>query len=174
MADTPRTRAQLLTLLANNSTGEISPQDLRDVLVSLFGIYGSIKAVANTLTQTMAAATPARMTNFTKNGLAVSTTPDYANNKIALPNGGTYVVVAQASIKSSVADVAMVTRLAIDDTAIDGRFDMEIVNPDEAASGLCFDIITVNAAEELSLRVETDKITNLTLIDGQLAAFRIG
>jgi hypothetical protein len=35
MADTVRTLAALQTLLADNATGEISPQDLRDMLVSL-------------------------------------------------------------------------------------------------------------------------------------------
>jgi len=36
MADTIRTRTALLTLLADNTTGDISPQDIRDWLVSTF------------------------------------------------------------------------------------------------------------------------------------------
>lgn len=39
MADTIRTIASLQSLLADNTTGEISPQDLRDMLVSLSNIY---------------------------------------------------------------------------------------------------------------------------------------
>lgn len=35
MADTQRTRAQLLVLMADNVTGQISPQDLRDMMVSI-------------------------------------------------------------------------------------------------------------------------------------------
>jgi len=35
MADTQRTRAALLTLFADNLTGQISPQDLRDYLVTV-------------------------------------------------------------------------------------------------------------------------------------------
>lgn len=35
MADTQRTRAQILALFADNVTGEISPQDLRDFLVTI-------------------------------------------------------------------------------------------------------------------------------------------
>lgn len=35
MADTQRTRAQLLTLLADNTTGDISEQDIRDALVTI-------------------------------------------------------------------------------------------------------------------------------------------
>ena len=174
MADTIRTRAQVLALLADNTSKDITAQKLRDAIVSLFGVYCTIKAVGNTTTQTMAATTEAKLANFTKDGLAVGGTPDYATNKITLVNGGTYVLAASVSIKSSVADVALVARLAIDDTAIDGRFAMEMVNADEAANGFAIDVIAVNAAEELSLRVETDKITDLTLIDGQLIAVRIG
>ena len=39
MADTIRTIAQLQALLADNTTGDISPQDLRDMLVSLANAY---------------------------------------------------------------------------------------------------------------------------------------
>jgi hypothetical protein len=35
MADTQRTRAALLTLMADNTTGQISPQDLRDFMVTV-------------------------------------------------------------------------------------------------------------------------------------------
>lgn len=35
MADTQRSRAQILVLLADNSTGNISPQDLRDTIVTI-------------------------------------------------------------------------------------------------------------------------------------------
>jgi hypothetical protein len=39
MADTIRTIAEIQTLLADNTTGAISPQDLRDMLVSLANAY---------------------------------------------------------------------------------------------------------------------------------------
>ena len=38
MADTQRTRAQLLTLFADNVTGQISEQDLRDFLVTIMEV----------------------------------------------------------------------------------------------------------------------------------------
>ena len=44
MADTQRTTAALLVLLADNTTGAITPQHLRDVLVSLQGGYGGLCA----------------------------------------------------------------------------------------------------------------------------------
>lgn len=39
MVDTVRTNAELLALLADNTSGDISPQDLRDMLVSLANSY---------------------------------------------------------------------------------------------------------------------------------------
>ena len=42
MADTARTRAEILALLANNISGDISPQDMRDVVVSLLHARGEI------------------------------------------------------------------------------------------------------------------------------------
>lgn len=38
MVDTIRTLPELLTMMADNSTGDISPQDMRDFLVTIFGI----------------------------------------------------------------------------------------------------------------------------------------
>ena len=41
MADTQRSRADLNTLLADNTSGDISPQDIRDMLETLHPSYGS-------------------------------------------------------------------------------------------------------------------------------------
>ncbi len=174
MADTPRTRAQILTLLADNSAGEISPQDMRDAIVSLFGVYGIIRTVGNATIQALTAATPAKLANFSENGVGVGATPDYQNNKITLDNGGTYVLLAQVSLKSSVDDAVIELNLAIDDVAGDGKFDLHLENLGKAASGMCFDLLAINAAEVLSLIIESDKTANITVIDAQLLAVRIG
>jgi len=42
MADTQRSYADILTLLADNSTGDISPQDMRDVVATLRPGHGEI------------------------------------------------------------------------------------------------------------------------------------
>lgn len=43
MADTQRTLAAALALLADNTSGDISPQNLRDVVVSLFNNAGEMR-----------------------------------------------------------------------------------------------------------------------------------
>lgn len=40
MADTVRTRAAILALLADNTSGDISPQDVRDAFVTVHGVFG--------------------------------------------------------------------------------------------------------------------------------------
>jgi len=52
MADTVRTLAQLQTLLADNNSKDISEQDLRDFLVSVFMPVGSIVAWHKSMTGT--------------------------------------------------------------------------------------------------------------------------
>lgn len=47
MADTVRTLSALQTLLADNSSGAISPQDVRDFLVSVFPRIGAAASVAD-------------------------------------------------------------------------------------------------------------------------------
>ena len=46
MADTARTLAALQTLLADNATGDISAQDLRDMLVSLQNDHGEMSVTS--------------------------------------------------------------------------------------------------------------------------------
>src|SRR3990167_4158884 len=72
MADTARTLAALQALLADNTTGDISPQDVRDLLVSLFpqttvgdlpgidvaGIIGRLPATTDGFVLTLDAAQP--------------------------------------------------------------------------------------------------------------------
>jgi len=47
MADTIRTRAAVLTLLADNTSNDISPQDHRDGVVSMFGVYAMMSVQGN-------------------------------------------------------------------------------------------------------------------------------
>lgn len=50
MADTQRTRAAILALLADNATGDISAQDLRDTVVSALPDYGELYVSASAAT----------------------------------------------------------------------------------------------------------------------------
>jgi hypothetical protein len=91
MANTPRSRTDLLTLLADNITGAISEQDLRDLLVSIMGGFASITVISG-LTSQSVGASPSLMTGWSADGLATGLTADYANGEITVDVDGTYFV----------------------------------------------------------------------------------
>lgn len=91
MADTARSKTDILALFADNAIGAISEQDLRDFVVSLLGEYAGIYVIGGSTNQVVSA-TPAKMVNWTENGLSVGPTPDYANNEITANTAGVYRV----------------------------------------------------------------------------------
>jgi len=56
MADTSRTKSALATILADNTAGDISPQDLRDLMESLDVPYGELYQTGNSTNTTDGAA----------------------------------------------------------------------------------------------------------------------
>lgn len=53
MVDTVRSLASIVSLLANNTVGAISPQDMRDMLVSLAMQHGQISVAGNAIATTI-------------------------------------------------------------------------------------------------------------------------
>lgn len=53
MADTRRTLSALQTILADNTSGDISPQDIRDMLVSVTPPYGGVSLEGNATATTI-------------------------------------------------------------------------------------------------------------------------
>lgn len=173
MADTIRTRAQILTLLADNTTGEISPQDMRDMLVSLMGVYGIITMAANVTGQALTADTPAKLINWKANGLGIGCTPDYANGQITVDNTGVYKISAFISVKSN--GVAQVVKVSI---RVDGvEKTVNEVSLDGSGGILTIpiiDAITVNATEVITVYLESDTTETIIAQSGQLTIERIG
>lgn len=66
MPQTERTTAQIQSLLANNTTGDISPQDLRDAIATVLGGYASILLTVSgaPATKTGVAQTPLVITEY--------------------------------------------------------------------------------------------------------------
>lgn len=61
MADTARTLTQILALLADNSSQDISAQDVRDMVVSLYGNYGGMFVHGNGTPTTGLSTTPSQL-----------------------------------------------------------------------------------------------------------------
>ena len=100
MADTPRSLANLQTLLADNASKQISPQDLRDFLVTSLGVYGSLSCFEAS-TQQDNPYTGTKLTCFTTNGASNGTTPDHTDDSITIGVTGIYDVYFQISFSGT-------------------------------------------------------------------------
>jgi hypothetical protein len=89
---TIRTNAELQVLFADNITGDITPQDLRDFLDSIMGVYGGILLTDGATGQTLATDVPEVLTEWTSNGVSNGLTPGYVQNQIVIDTDGDYEV----------------------------------------------------------------------------------
>jgi hypothetical protein len=96
MADTRRTKTQILALLADNTTGDISPQDVRDWLVSSWGGYASININNGVTAQVTGGSTPVKFTGFNttegSNGPSNGYTPDKTGSDITIDLDGVVLI----------------------------------------------------------------------------------
>jgi len=99
MVDTIRTKSDLLTLLSDNGTQDISPQDLRDFLVS-FLMFGELGFVDNAVEQS---ALPAgeNVVPLDQAGPALGVTINTGSNFLQVPVDGNYRVTFESSYKGT-------------------------------------------------------------------------
>lgn len=173
MADTSRTLAALQALLADNTSGAISPQDLRDMLLSLASGYGSITVLNGSTAQTSISATPAALTGFAANGPAVGVTPDHTADTITVATEGHYRVTGQFSFSGTASKIFLL-RLYLDGviTTIGGTG----VTNAAGTGGTCgfSGVIAIPAAGVLSVYVHSsDGGTSITPSDMQLSVTRV-
>lgn len=88
MVDTIRTKADILTLLADNATEDISPQNLRDWLVS-FRVYGEIGVFNNTIWMNSLSA-GFNVVTLNQSGPAAGVVVDTVNSLLGVDVDGQY------------------------------------------------------------------------------------
>lgn len=103
MAETSRSKSDLLTNLPDNIIGSITPEDVRDIVMSMFGSYAEI-LVQEGVTSQAITATPVKMTGFATNGLAVGCSPDATNDDITIDVAGIYDVSLTCSFSGDAND----------------------------------------------------------------------
>ena len=103
MADTPRTLATLLGLLADNTTGNITPQVMRDLLVSLYPSRGQLAlAPGGTATTTFTGTgvyRPVAGTTVLDTGVGTANITMPANGQLRFEKAVTEVVLATANLE---------------------------------------------------------------------------
>ena len=89
MAETIRSKADLIALFPDNSTGSIDEQGIRDLVASMYADYGGMHITAGATPQAVTA-TPTQMLNWVSNSVALGVVPDFANNEITINTDGVY------------------------------------------------------------------------------------
>lgn len=173
MADTIRARADLLTLLANNTIGAIGAQDMRDVVVSLHGVYGMIYVDDGSTDQTGIGTALVKLTGFANNGIAVGTTPDHTNDQITVGTAGVYLVGLQASFSGSI--LAEFKAYIYKNMANTGfGFHRKLGTLGDVGSASVAALVALAANDTVSVYVASDGTNKtLRLVDGQLIVYRI-
>lgn len=88
MADTQRTLSALLAILADNTGGNISPQDLRDAVVTVFANYADIRTTSAT---NYTASTSWTKLPFAADGLSAGcVTANAASDRVSVSVTGVY------------------------------------------------------------------------------------
>jgi hypothetical protein len=174
MADTIRTLTALLALLADNVTGDISPQDIRDVLVTVHGVYGGIYIQDGSTPQTGIDTTPTKMTGWAANTASAGTTPDQANNQITVGTDGVYLIWASVGFSGS-NNTTFEGHLRIDDIESYAGFHRKLSAAGDVGSASFLSINILSADDVLSIYVESDAGggASMTPADAQFIVFRV-
>lgn len=172
MVDTVRTKAALQTLLADNTTGDISPQDLRDMLVSIMGVYGGIHIEGGVTGQAVVAATPELLTEWLANGVADGVTPDFTADNITIDNNGVYQIEFAISLEGI---AGAVFEFHLRKNGVDTAHGCQIKTANNDTRSTVFsNQLALVATDVLTIWVESDIGGTFTVNHGDLNVRRIG
>ena len=173
MADTRRSRADILTLFADNSLQEISAQDLRDFVVSMMGGYASIKTADGSTPQTGIGTTPVLLTQWTVNGISDGLTPDHTADSIVVDVDGVYDVDCDISFSGS-ANATFEVHMRVDGVEQDEGMHRKLSTGGDVGSAGFGGQVSLSAGQVLTTYVEADAADkSITVADGQFKVHQI-
>jgi len=167
-----KTRAELLTAFANNTSGDITPQDLRDFVESIFGVYGGLHIEGGVTGQVVAAATPELMTEWLSNGEANGITPDFTSDHITIDNNGVYQVEFTISIEG-IAGATFEFHLRKNGVDTAHGCQLKTANNDTQAAAFSNQLSFVDT-DVITIWVESDGAGTFIVNHGDLNVRRIG
>lgn len=173
MADSPRTLAALKALFADNSSGAISPQDLRDFLVSVLGDYACIFVHAAATAQSFTTA-PSKVTLFTTDGPAKGVAAQAASDQLVIDTAGDYEVSFQASFSGD-NNATFAFHLRVGGVAQPLGCHRKLSTNGDVGSSSFICIVTLAAGAVLTVYGESDDGggKNVTFVDAQFTARRV-
>jgi len=178
MADLSKTFAALKALFATNTEGDISAQDLRDFVESVFQYGGIQMRVSDTPTAGQTIGTGyEKITQFTAgedvSGSDISVSA--ANDNITVARAGIYAIHCSLSFSGS-NNSTWDGSVFIDGVDADTiGFVRKLSSAGDVGSATAFGIHSVAAGEVLDYRVKADAAAkNFTLQSGMFFIFRVG
>lgn len=172
MADTQRATNALLNLLADNTSGAISEQDLRDVVASVLGGYGSVYVQDGATPQAVTGAA-AKLTAFAAEGPASGVTPSHADDSLTPLVTADYWLEFGADVSTDAAG-EFTFELRVDGVASGGfKAVVELEAAGETRHAGFAGPISLTANDVVTVYV-SGSVANLTVKQGRLALKRIG
>lgn len=156
MAETERTYAAIIALLADNTSGDISPEDVRDAIASCMGGYGGLKTDSAQAMTAVIGTSPIKMTTWNDDlpSEGINVISDNANNDIDVTLAGDYEVHFWCSTSSATSGVSYAFQLYVDGVAVDELRTTESASSSDLDSPPAFSgIITLSGGETLDVRV---------------------
>ena len=175
MADTGRTLAALQALLADNTAGAISPQDLRDALVSCLGCYGEMYVTGGSTAQTGIGTAAVDITAFTTAGASEQTTVDVVTgDTITVTVGGVYLLVLTGSYTGTVSTTFTVY-VAVNGVNV-GAGSVSLLDAAGAGGHAAVQALaTLAAADEVTGTIKANGASkSATITEASLQVIRIG
>jgi hypothetical protein len=172
MPDTERTWADLQTALADNTTKDISPQDLRDAIVSCLGGYASMYVSAGAVAQALTAV-PALVTCWTGIGAQRGASADPATDTITVGVAGDYMLTVTATLKAAPpADVDLY--IYKNGLAMAGAKSRVQAAAAERTVSLALAVTAIAASDTIQLYATAAPNSSVTFYDAHLTVKRIG
>lgn len=176
--ETNRTLAAVLALLADNTAGDISPQDIRDLVVSLFANYGIIGVAGGSTTQ-VTNATPGtfdKVTGFTTDGISAgAVTAAAASDQLSVTVDGAYLAIFMTSFGGT-GGADMLGRIVVDGSPTTfGKWSRTLGVGGDVGTAVAFDLVPLTSAQVVTAEIASDGASDdYTPEESVLALIKIG
>lgn len=174
MVDTIRQRSELLTLLADNTSGAISPQDLRDFVVTALGGYGGVYVSTPVSAFTCTSSTERTFPAYDATTASSDVVAAVPASTLTLPVAGDYLVMFDISGSFDSNIVSAEFKVAKNGTATSFTTTGDFTTSGTIYAVGTHGIITCAADDVLSVRVETDTTADFTISSGTFACAMLG
>lgn len=173
--DTHRTLTQLLTALADNTNGDITPQVMRDLVITTFANYGSIRVVSSH-SETIIASTAEKYTDWDQAGPSNACTVDVASTyRITVPADGAYRVALTVSLNSITSAGTLTWQVRKNaSVSAEGALEGKVNSAAVACCVACEDILNLVAGDYLEVWVTSTNSGSFSVGKAALSVARIG